>query len=62
MDKTKNLLAQLNQKGDLMRKEETQVFETQKERMNRLEWVSIFELLVILGFGAYQYSKVKQII
>ena len=30
--------------------------------MSHLEWVSVLELLVIVVFGWYQYSKVKKII
>jgi hypothetical protein len=30
--------------------------------MGRLEWVSVIELLVIVAFGGYQYSKLKKII
>ena len=30
--------------------------------MSSLQWVSLIELVVIVGFGVYQYSKLKQLI
>jgi hypothetical protein len=62
MSRAKEMLGELGRSGEEMRVQETEVFAEQRERMSSLEWISIAELAVICGFGAYQYYKLRSII
>lgn len=57
-----SLLKTISSKAQFYKKEDDSIFEEHNEEIKTLTWVSIIEIIVVIGCGAYQFLQLKNLI